>query len=118
MSSESDVQLAKSSIKELISYTDAFNREMQKMPYTAHLDLPALMNRMQAIMDDAAAVKVPFCASNVKHSMMISMTYGHGAVKLNHAAGQGMNHPVVLEQIGNATRAVADAQIEMTKMKC
>ena len=117
-SKESDLQSATIALKELITYTDAFNREMQKMPYTAHVDLPALMQRMQAIMDDAAMMKLPFCASNVKHDMMISMTYGHGAVKLNHAAGQGINHPAVIEQIGNATRAVADAQIEMTKMKC
>ena len=117
-SNDSDFQSAAIALKELIVYTDAFNREMQKMPYTAHVDLPALMQRMQAIMDDAAMVKVPFCASNVKHDMMISMTYGHGAVKLNHAAGQGMSHPAVIEQIGNATRAVADAQIATTKMRC
>ena len=117
-SNNSDLQSATIALKELIVYTDAFNREMQNMPYTAHIDLPALMQRMQAIMDDATMVKMPFCASNVKHDMMISMTYGYGAVKLNHAAGQGMNHPGVIEQIGNATRAVAEAQIEMTKMKC
>lgn len=114
----SDLQSTSLALKELVVHTDAFNRELQRMQYTEHVNLPALSRRMKAIMDDAATVKVPQCASKVKDQMTLFMTHGQAAVESNYAAGQGMNYPSVIMEIRNATRAVEKAQIEATRMKC
>ena len=96
----------------------AFQREISNMPFTAYENLPPLAQRLQSIIESTEAIEVPSCLSRVKGLMMQSMLVGHGAVKLNHARGNGINDPGVVTQIHASSRLVAEATEEMHKLTC
>jgi len=116
--SNSLAEAKRNALSEIGVQASAFQREIGNMPSTAYENLPPLAQRLQLIIDATEAIEVPSCLSRVKRLMMQSMVVGHGAVKLNHARGNGINDPGVVTQIHASSRLIAEATEEMQKLTC
>ena len=104
-------------LSDLQPYSEAFGREIKRLQFAAHADLPDIASHMDTIQRDIAALDVQPCLRPAIGQIKTALNAIGATARMAHI-GNGINDPAIVPMMYRANDEVTKARALISENNC